>query len=74
MFPDVRPAAPHHYLVLTREHIIDAKHLTKEHIPMRKTTASFMFAHKAWEPGCISYMTLLMVVLGFKNGDCMFTM
>ncbi|KAK8394859.1 hypothetical protein O3P69_005967 [Scylla paramamosain] len=34
VFPDIRPAAPHHYLVLTREHITDAKCLTKEHIPM----------------------------------------
>ncbi|XP_050706472.1 adenosine 5'-monophosphoramidase HINT3-like [Eriocheir sinensis] len=33
VFPDIRPAAPHHFLVVTREHITDPKCLTKEHIP-----------------------------------------
>ncbi|KAG0714509.1 Histidine triad nucleotide-binding protein 3 [Chionoecetes opilio] len=42
VFPDIRPAAPHHYLVLTREHITDAKCLTREHIPLveKMTTLS----------------------------------
>lgn len=34
VFPDIRPAAPHHYLVLPRQHITDAKCLTKEHISL----------------------------------------
>ncbi|KAK8729174.1 hypothetical protein OTU49_008664 [Cherax quadricarinatus] len=34
VFPDMRPAAPHHYLILTRHHYVDAKSLKKEHIPM----------------------------------------
>lgn len=34
VFPDMRPAAPHHYLIVTREHLTDARSLSKEHIPM----------------------------------------
>ncbi|XP_071541693.1 adenosine 5'-monophosphoramidase HINT3-like isoform X1 [Panulirus ornatus] len=34
VFPDIRPAAPHHYLILPRHHYRDAKSLTEEHIPM----------------------------------------
>ncbi|KAK4324458.1 hypothetical protein Pmani_004906 [Petrolisthes manimaculis] len=34
VFPDMRPAAPHHYLIVTRQHFTDARSLTKEHIPM----------------------------------------
>jgi diadenosine tetraphosphate (Ap4A) HIT family hydrolase len=31
VFPDIRPAAKHHYLIVTREHIQNAKQLTTEH-------------------------------------------
>uniref|UniRef100_T1J8U8 Adenosine 5'-monophosphoramidase HINT3 n=1 Tax=Strigamia maritima TaxID=126957 RepID=T1J8U8_STRMM len=34
IFSDIRPAADHHYLVVTKEHLKDAKQLTKEHKPM----------------------------------------
>jgi diadenosine tetraphosphate (Ap4A) HIT family hydrolase len=30
-FPDIRPAAKHHYLIVTREHIRGVKELTAEH-------------------------------------------
>lgn len=30
-FPDIKPAAKHHYLIVTREHIRDVKVLTAEH-------------------------------------------
>lgn len=33
-FPDIKPAAEHHYLVVTRRHIKDAKELTKDDIPL----------------------------------------
>ena len=67
VFPDIRPAAPHHYLVLTREHLIDAKCLTKEHIPMGKTVAP----QNAWEPNYSGgvYVYLLRVVLSPMTGD-----
>lgn len=29
-FPDIKPAAKHHYLIVTREHIKDVKVLTAE--------------------------------------------
>lgn len=32
VFPDRRPASMHHYLVVTKEHIRDAKHLNGSHI------------------------------------------
>ncbi|XP_052214560.1 adenosine 5'-monophosphoramidase HINT3-like isoform X2 [Dreissena polymorpha] len=31
VFRDIRPATPHHYLVASKEHIPDAKHLNPEH-------------------------------------------
>ncbi|XP_021918192.1 histidine triad nucleotide-binding protein 3-like isoform X2 [Zootermopsis nevadensis] len=31
VFPDIKPAAKHHYLIVTREHIQNAKQLTTEH-------------------------------------------
>ncbi|XP_076058437.1 adenosine 5'-monophosphoramidase HINT3-like isoform X2 [Oratosquilla oratoria] len=31
VFPDRRPAAPHHYLVVSREHLRDAKSLGSQH-------------------------------------------
>eukprot|EP00731_Ephydatia_muelleri_P023172 Em0015g755a len=33
-FRDVHPAAPHHYLVVPRNHMSDPKSLTHEHLPM----------------------------------------
>ncbi|XP_069173610.1 adenosine 5'-monophosphoramidase HINT3 isoform X2 [Procambarus clarkii] len=33
-FPDMRPAAPHHYLIVPRHHYTDAKSLSKENIPL----------------------------------------
>ncbi|PSN57719.1 hypothetical protein C0J52_00325 [Blattella germanica] len=33
-FPNIKPAAKHHYLVVTRNHIKHVRHLTKEHIPL----------------------------------------
>jgi diadenosine tetraphosphate (Ap4A) HIT family hydrolase len=35
-FPDIKPAAKHHYLIVTREHIRDVKVLTAEHKPVGK--------------------------------------
>lgn len=34
VFPDMRPAAPHHYLIVPRHHYIDVRHLTAQHVPM----------------------------------------
>jgi diadenosine tetraphosphate (Ap4A) HIT family hydrolase len=31
VFPDIKPAAKHHHLIVTREHIRDVKVLTAEH-------------------------------------------
>jgi diadenosine tetraphosphate (Ap4A) HIT family hydrolase len=31
VFPDIKPAARHHYLIVTRKHIQSAKQLTMEH-------------------------------------------
>lgn len=31
MFPDIKPATPHHYLVIPRQHLPSAKYLTSEH-------------------------------------------
>ncbi|PNF37737.1 hypothetical protein B7P43_G11317 [Cryptotermes secundus] len=31
VFPDIKPAARHHYLIVTRKHIRNAKQLTVEH-------------------------------------------
>lgn len=36
VFPDIRPAAKHHYLIVTREHIRNVKQLTAEHRPVGK--------------------------------------
>ena len=33
-FRDIRPAAPHHYLVVPRSHMNNCKSLTSEHVPM----------------------------------------
>ncbi|XP_069173618.1 uncharacterized protein [Procambarus clarkii] len=35
-FPDMRPAAPHHYLIVPRHHYTDAKSLSKENIPLAR--------------------------------------
>ncbi|XP_078505054.1 adenosine 5'-monophosphoramidase HINT3 [Lissotriton helveticus] len=35
-FKDIRPGAPHHYLVVPKKHIGNCKTLTKEHIPLVK--------------------------------------
>ncbi|ELU03281.1 hypothetical protein CAPTEDRAFT_181291 [Capitella teleta] len=40
VFKDIRPAAPHHYLVCPRQHISDAKCLTHEHIDMVESMIS----------------------------------
>ena len=34
VFRDIRPAATHHYLVATKEHIRDAKQLTGQHVQL----------------------------------------
>ncbi|KAL4219779.1 Histidine triad nucleotide-binding protein 3 [Mactra antiquata] len=34
VFRDIRPATPHHYLVVTKEHIPDAKQLKYSHIEL----------------------------------------
>lgn len=39
VFPDRRPASMHHYLVVTKEHIRDAKHLNGSHIQIGKCMA-----------------------------------
>ncbi|KAJ9577098.1 hypothetical protein L9F63_006335 [Diploptera punctata] len=31
VFPDIKPASKHHYLIVTHEHIPNAKQLTQEH-------------------------------------------
>ncbi|XP_076129076.1 adenosine 5'-monophosphoramidase HINT3-like [Alosa pseudoharengus] len=33
-FRDVKPGAPHHYLVIPRDHVGNCKSLKKEHIPL----------------------------------------
>ncbi|KAJ0065841.1 hypothetical protein NL108_000066, partial [Boleophthalmus pectinirostris] len=35
-FRDIRPAAPHHYLVVPTKHVGNCKSLTKEHVPLVK--------------------------------------
>ncbi|XP_033837053.1 histidine triad nucleotide-binding protein 3 [Periophthalmus magnuspinnatus] len=35
-FKDIRPAAPHHYLVVPNKHVGNCKSLTKEHVPLVK--------------------------------------
>lgn len=34
VFNDIKPAAKHHYLVVTKDHIISPKSLTKDDISM----------------------------------------
>jgi len=34
IFSDIKPASKHHYLVIPREHIKDAKELTAEHVDL----------------------------------------
>ncbi|KAK7081155.1 Histidine triad nucleotide-binding protein 3 [Halocaridina rubra] len=34
VFPDIRPAAPHHYLIVPRHHYLDVRHLSSQHVPM----------------------------------------
>ena len=46
MFQDHRPAAPHHYLVVPKEHIRDAKALTKSHIALGELACG---VKKVWE-------------------------
>lgn len=36
VFPDIKPAAPHHYLIVSKEHILDAKTLGPEHKSLGK--------------------------------------
>lgn len=36
VFPDIKPAAPHHYLIVSKEHIVDAKTLSPEHKSLGK--------------------------------------
>lgn len=36
VFPDIKPAAPHHYLIVSKEHILDAKTLSPEHKSLGK--------------------------------------
>lgn len=40
-FRDIRPAAPHHYLVVPRHHVSDPKSLTKEQVPMVERMVEF---------------------------------
>lgn len=42
VFPDIRPAAPHHYLIVPRHHYIDVKNLSADHIPMGKGPADIL--------------------------------
>ncbi|XP_046658450.1 adenosine 5'-monophosphoramidase HINT3-like isoform X1 [Homalodisca vitripennis] len=34
VFPDIKPAAPHHYLVVPKSHLLNAKQLGPEHKPL----------------------------------------
>jgi diadenosine tetraphosphate (Ap4A) HIT family hydrolase len=38
VFPDIKPAARHHYLIVTREHIASAKQLSAGHKSVGKCT------------------------------------
>lgn len=35
-FRDIKPGAPHHYLVVPTKHVGNCKSLTKEHVPLGK--------------------------------------
>ncbi|MEE6475600.1 hypothetical protein FKM82_010810 [Ascaphus truei] len=37
-FKDIRPGAPHHYLVVPKKHVGNCKTLTKDHVQLGKTT------------------------------------
>jgi diadenosine tetraphosphate (Ap4A) HIT family hydrolase len=52
VFPDIRPAAEHHYLVCPREHIRNAKVLTKDDLPLGNVKISDMLQVSA----IIAYM------------------
>lgn len=41
IFQDIHPAASHHYLVVPKTHIIDAKHLQATDIPLVEKLSSF---------------------------------
>uniref|UniRef100_A0A3Q4HEA5 HIT domain-containing protein n=1 Tax=Neolamprologus brichardi TaxID=32507 RepID=A0A3Q4HEA5_NEOBR len=35
-FRDIKPGAPHHYLVVPTKHVGNCKSLTKDHVPLGK--------------------------------------
>ncbi|MGH0152583.1 UNVERIFIED_CONTAM: hypothetical protein FKN15_063572, partial [Acipenser sinensis] len=48
-FKDVKPGAPHHYLVIPNSHVGNCKSLKKEHIPLGKND------HRYVSAGCIQF-------------------
>lgn len=45
-FRDIRPGAPHHYLVVPVEHMGNCKTLKSEHIPIGKAAAWNLGEHR----------------------------
>ncbi|XP_037796105.1 histidine triad nucleotide-binding protein 3-like [Penaeus monodon] len=54
VFPDIRPAAPHHYLIVPRHHYIDVKNLSADHIPMVEKMVSLSKEVLTAQGGCES--------------------
>lgn len=63
VFPDIRPAAPHHYLIVPRHHYIDVKNLSADHIPMGKGSTVIEKIYEVYPYVALSFLFFIIFFL-----------